>query len=356
MNELHIDRDQFLELQKIGIGAFAPIKGFMNEEDFLSVVKFLKLKNGEIFPLPVYLDISKEDADRLNGAGRVVLTYNNEAVGEIEPQDFFVWDKQAAAQKVFGMLSENHPGVMRMLRAKDWLVGGTVKLYPAGHSFLFADELSPQQSKEYFSKMGWKKIAGFQTRNVPHRAHEYLQRIALEVCDGLFVQPLLGHKKAGDYTPEAVMKSYRCLTSEFLPRERVLLGVLSTAMRYAGPREALFHALIRRNYGCTHFIVGRDHAGVGSFYGKYEAQQLALQYSRELGIEILALKGPFYCSICDGIATEHTCTHAKRHPNAVTEISGTLMRQILRESAIPRPELMRREVVESLHNTPIFID
>jgi sulfate adenylyltransferase len=191
---------------------------------------------------------------------------------------------------------------------------------------------------------------------VPHRAHEYLQRVALELCDGLFIQPLVGRKKRGDYTPEAVLGGYKALITNMLPRERVLLGVLSTAMRYAGPREAIFHAIIRRNYGCTHFIIGRDHAGVQSFYGKYDAHALAKKFAAELGITILALHGPFHCRICDGIATEKTCPHIETQPDAVTEISGTLMRQLLSEATMPRPELMRPEVIAAISDLPMFVE
>ena len=248
-----------------------------------------------------------------------------------------------------------HPGVANVMRAKPWLIGGPVKLWQAGERFLFDDELSPQQTKRLFAERGWRTIAGFQTRNVPHRAHEYLQRTALELCDGLFIQPLVGLKKAGDYTPEAIMSGYRALIANYLPRGNVVLGVLSTAMRYAGPREALFHALIRRNYGCTHFIVGRDHAGVGSFYGKYEAQDFVKQHAAELGIAILALRGPFHCRLCDGIATEKTCPHVETEASVTTEISGTIMRQMLAEGTQVRAELMRPQVVAAVSGHQLFV-
>lgn len=355
MTELVLKRDQFLELQKIGIGAFAPLNGFMVEDDFAGAVDHMRLADGSVFPLPVYLDVSKADASRIEGRAVVDLVYEGTKVGTIEPTSVFAWDRAHTARQVFGVETREHPGVARMLSARERLVGGPVALVEAGRRFLFADELSPARTRELFAERGWKTVAGFQTRNVPHRAHEYLQRVALEICDGLFVQPLVGHKKAGDYTPEAILAAYKALIAGFLPAQNVVLGVLSTAMRYAGPREALFHALIRRNYGCTHFIVGRDHAGVGGFYGKYDAQDLAKRFAGELGIEILALHGPFHCRRCDGIATDQTCPHVETQPEATTEISGTIMRRLLRDLSMPRPELMRPEVIAALAGTEMFV-
>jgi sulfate adenylyltransferase len=356
MSEIILSRDQFLDLQKIGIGAFAPLSGFMNEDDFASVVATMRLRNGVLFSMPVYLDVSPEIARHVQGRPRVTLTFDGTAVGEVAPESVFPWDRAAVARQVFGVDSPRHPGVAKMLADREWLVGGRVTLLDAGHRFLFDDELSPAETKAVFAERRWATVAGFQTRNVPHRAHEYLQRVALELCDGLFIQPLLGRKKAGDYTPEAIMQGYRSLVGGFLPSARVVLGVLSTAMRYAGPREALFHAIIRRNYGCTHFVIGRNHAGVGDFYGTYDAHALAKQFAGELGIAILALHGPFYCDRCGSIATDQTCDHARTNPSAVTEISGTLMRRLLSGSERPRPELMRPEVVASIAHTRMFVE
>jgi sulfate adenylyltransferase len=206
-----------------------------------------------------------------------------------------------------------------------------------------------------FAERGWKTIVGFQTRNVPHRAHEYLQRTALEQVDGLFIQPLVGRKKAGDYTPQSIMAGYRKLIADFYPRDRVVLGILSTSMRYAGPREAVFHALIRRNHGCTHFIVGRDHAGVGDYYGKYAAHELIGRFDGELGIAVMRLHGPFHCRVCDGIVTEHTCAHYRTRPAAITEISGTEIRRILNSGLTPERHIIRPEIVDAVKNVPLFV-
>jgi sulfate adenylyltransferase len=257
---------------------------------------------------------------------------------------------------VYGTTETKHPGVAHFYRFGSHFLGGPVRLLKRASFEFSSHELTPEQTKEAFAERGWETIAGFQTRNVPHRAHEYLQRVALEHVDGLFIQPLVGYKKKGDYQPAAVLAGYEALLRTCFPPSRVILGVLSTSMRYAGPREALFHALVRRNYGCTHFIVGRDHAGVGGYYGKYESQELAHKYESDLGITILRLAGPFYCAACGSIATEKTCRHVTEKPEMTHEISGSDMRRLLSGEGKPAPELMRPEVVASLAGLPLFVE
>ncbi len=356
MTELTLSRTQYLELEKLAFGAFQPVDGFMDEDRFTSVVSDLRLPDGEPFPLPVTLDIGAAEAERIRGRPSVALVHDGREVGAIAPESIFTCDKPAVAQKVFGTADPAHPGVRFFLRGGDYFVGGPVKLTERA-AFDFSNaELTPEESRRVFAERGWKTIAGFQTRNVPHRAHEYLQRLALESVDGLFVQPLVGRRKAGDYTPEAILAGYRTLIERFFPPDRVVLGILTTSMRYAGPREAVFHAIIRRNYGCTHFVVGRDHAGVGDYYGEYDAHALTRRFDGELGIEILRFHGPHYCARCDGIVTERSCPHAETAPEAVTKISGTDMRAILTGGGEPKPHLMRPEIVAALDGLPIFIE
>jgi sulfate adenylyltransferase len=238
----------------------------------------------------------------------------------------------------------------------EYFIGGRVSLDHRVTMEFSKFDLTPKETRAHFAKKGWESVVGFQTRNVPHRAHEYLLRLALEQADGLFVQPLVGLKKRGDFTPAAILASYTALIDNFLPQKRVLLGILSTTMRYAGPREALLHAIVRRNYGCTHFIVGRDHAGVGNYYGKYEAQELARRYEDELGIQIMYFAGPYYCSMCDGIVTERTCPHEVTMPEATKQISGTDMRSILADNGAIANSIMRAAVVESVRDVAIFIN
>lgn len=353
MSDLALKRDQYLELEKLALGALRPLDGFMTEDQFRGVVSGMRLPDGQVFPLPVVLDVSREDAERLRGRPKIALSCDGIEVGEIEPRSIFTCDKPDTARRVFGTDDRKHPGVRNLMQGGDWFVGGPVRLHRRLTLDISADELTPEETRRVFAERGWKTIVGFQTRNVPHRAHEYLQRTALEQADGLFIQPLVGRKKAGDYTPQAVMTGYRALVAGFYPKDRVLLGILSTAMRYAGPREAVFHAIIRRNYGCTHFIVGRDHAGVGAFYGKYEAHAMTRRFDGELGITVLRLHGPYHCRRCDGIVTEHTCPHAGT--DAATEIAGTDMRAMLLGGRAPDPHLMRPDVIEALKGVPLFI-
>lgn len=356
MTEVTLSYSQYLELEKLALGAFAPLSGFMNEDEFQTVVSEMRLPDGSVFPLPVLLDVSADEARRLRGNPSISLVYGGAEVGTLALESVFTCDKDETCAAVFGTRSLDHPGVRFFHGGGDWFLGGAVTMTRRVHTKLSAHELTPTEAKGIILERGWKTVAGFQTRNVPHRAHEYLQRIALEQLDGLFLQPLVGRRKLGDYTPDAVIQGYRALIDGFYPADRVMFGILTTSMRYAGPREAVFHSIVRRNYGCTHFIVGRDHAGVGDYYGLYEAHRLTERFDGELGIEIIRLRGPYYCEICASIVTEKTCPHEDSQPDAVTHISGTDMRAILTGGHDPQPHLMRPQIVEALRGIPLFID
>lgn len=356
MTELEITKSQYLELEKIGFGAFAPITGFMNEEEFHSVVDTMRLPSGEVFPLPITLSVDQETAARLKGAPVVHLIFQGHEVGTLEPQSIFSVDKNLAAPRIYGTNDVAHPGVAYFHRSEDFFIGGPVSLTNRVKFDFSEYELTPHDTKAFFKNSGWSMVVGFQTRNVPHRAHEYLQKAALEHVDGIFIQPLIGWKKKGDFTPEAVLTGYKTLIDHYYKPDKVLLGVLSTNMRYAGPREAVFHAILRRNYGCTHFIVGRDHAGVGNYYGKYEAHDLTRRFDGELGIEVMRMHGPYHCAKCDSMVTEHTCPHFINEPEVTTQISGTDMRAMLIDGKNPDPHLMRKEVVESVSSIQLFVD
>lgn len=354
MKSIALDRDQYLELEKIGLGAFFPLSGFMDEKSFNSVVETMRLPSGAVFSLPVILDVDEETAAEIHDASTIDLVFSGIVVGRLMPSDFFSCDRKHVARKVYGTDDTNHPGVSHFYGLKPVFVGGEIELLQRAEFDISADELTPRETKEIFRARGWSQIVGFQTRNVPHRAHEYLQRVALEQVDGLFVQPLVGRKRAGDFTPQAVMAGYRALINGFFPGNRVVLGILSTLMRYAGPREAVFHSIIRRNYGCTHFIVGRDHAGVGNWYGLYDAHELTRRFDGDLGIQIMRLHGPYFCAVCDSIVTERTCPH--HGTDAANQISGTFMRNVLVKGEKPDPRLMRPQIVAALHGVPLFID
>ena len=354
MSTITLSDDQYQELKNIATGVFAPLTGFMEEVQLNHVVSHMSLPSGEVFTMPILLDIDKDCANSLSGLKRVDLVFKQTIVGYIFPRSFFTCNREEVARKIFGTSDHSHPGVSNFLQLKEIFVGGSIELLDVGPTEIPNNDLPPQDVRDVFKKRGWKKIVGFQTRNVPHRAHEHLLRIALETTDGLFIQPLIGKKKLGDFTPEAIITGYKALIEGFLPQDRVLLGTLSTRMRYAGPREAVFHALIRRNFGCTDFIIGRDQAGVGNWYGLYEAQELALKLEPDLGIRIMALKGPYYCAKCDGIVTENSCP--PDHFKYTEQISGTYMRQVLKEGNIPNSHLMRSEVVTALQSISCFIE
>lgn len=356
MSELVLNKRQYLELEKIGLGALAPLDGFMSEAAFGSVVQEMRLPSGAVFPLPVILDVDARSADGVVPGRVISLSYDGAPVGEIDVSDVFTCDKKAVAAQVYGTSDPAHAGVAHFFRMGSHFIGGRTRLTRRVAFEFSTHELTPVQTRERFADNQWQTVAGFQTRNVPHRAHEYLQRTALELVDGLFIQPLVGYKKRGDYQPMAVLAGYQALLETCFPPSRVVLGVLSTSMRYAGPREAVFHAIIRRNYGCTHFVVGRDHAGVGGYYGKYAAHELTRRFDGELGIEVLRLSGPFYCRRCCAIATEKTCRHVQEEPELTHEISGSDMRRLLNEDGAPAPELMRPEVVARLRGMRLFVD
>ncbi len=356
IKKLELREDQYLELEKLGFASFMPVLNFMEEETFVSVCEHMQLPSGEIFPLPIILDISSEIAQGIDLETQLILVYQDIEVGNILVESLFTCEKEKVATLLFGTSDANHPGVNRFYKQGDWFIGGKTEFWTKVETEVSKYEMTPKQSKKIFEELGWKKVVGFQTRNVPHRAHEYLQRVALEHADGLFIQPLVGQKKNGDYTPEAIMTGYQALVQQFYPKTNVVLGTLSTSMRYAGPREAIFHAIVRRNYGCTHFIIGRDHAGVGNYYGKYEAQELAKTVQDKLGIEIMHLHGPFYCSACQGIVTEHTCRHYTENPEVIQEISGTMIRQMLRGGIKPDLNFFRQEVLDAIKDSQLFIE
>ncbi len=346
MSQLTISFEQWLEVSNICDGTFAPITTFLGSKDYQSVVSEMRLQDGSPFPIPITLDLPQDKRSSFENLNSIELHVEGHsgAIATLTPTEIFEVSPQNDAKKVFGTDDSSHPGVAKELSRSPLRIAGKPELLQTVPQ-LFPDlALTPSQTNSAFEKRSWKKIAGFQTRNPPHRAHEYLQRVAMELCDGIFLQPLIGWKKPDDFAPRAVVAGYQVLTEQFYPKEHALLGTLTTPMRYAGPREAVFHAIIRRNHGCTHFIVGRDHAGVGGFYGKYEAQELCATFN-DLGIEILALSGPYYCAHTGGIATEKTTRYSEDEQE---QVSGTRMRQLLSEGHRPPAEFMRTEVADAL--------
>lgn len=344
MYKLKINDDSWLEAGNLERGIFSPLKGFLNQANYLSVVQKMRLENGMVWTLPVTLEVPEEEVDQVKNHKEVVLiNESGEEVGSLLVEDLYRVNYDNDIKAVFGTTDLSHPGVKKEIERSPFRVGGQVKI----HKFFpvpFPDyDYDPEEMRKMKTEKGWNTMVGFQTRNPPHRAHEYLQRIGMEVSDGLLLQPIVGWKKQGDFTPKAVVSAYRIMAEQFYPKERVVLATLTVAMRYAGPREAVFHALIRKNFGCTHFIVGRDHAGVGGFYGKYEAQELCSKFD-DLGITILKLCGPYHCEVCGGIVTEKTCQHSETS----NEVSGTKMRELLKSGQRPPEVSMRVEISDCL--------
>ena len=348
---INISFNTYLELEKIAENAFFPLKGFMTEKDFISVVNKMRLNNGKLFPLPVLLPIKFKEKEKLKINQKIFLRYRAIIVGTITVKSIFTIDFKKFINQLFGTEDLEHPGYKNLVKGGKYYIGGPINLIQKINYKHSDYSLSPYKVKQIFKKQKLKTVAGFQTRNVPHKAHEYILTSALKEVDGLLIHPLIGKKKKGDFLPKVILKSYDFLLRKFFPKGKVLLAALTTSMRYAGPREAIFHAIIRKNYGCTHFLVGRDHAGVGSYYSEYEAQDLCIKFEKEIGIKIIKVRGPFYCKYCKKITTDNIC---KRIENKV-EVSGTKIRHALANNKKISSRFMRSEIVRIIKQHKIFI-
>jgi len=345
---LILNNEQTQDTINIATGVYSPIIGFLGEQDFNRVVVEMRLNNGLVWSIPIILDVSEQDHQRLKNKNKVLLkNTNQEPLAILENIEIFPFNKTIYSKLVFGTLDRKHPGVESVYQMGNYLIGGEIYLLNYKKDIFPDYNLTPEETRKNFNFRGWNKIVAFQTRNVPHCGHEFLQKHALQQVDGLFIQPVIGEKKADDFKDEQIISSYEILIDKYFPKNKAILGILPLKMRYAGPREAIFHALIRKNYGCSHFIVGRDHAGVGNFYKPFEAQEIFEQFEPgEIGIEILKYPEVVFDKINQKHCFIHECAEENRE-----NFSGTKLRQHIQNKTLPPLHMIRPEIYNHLTQT-----
>lgn len=337
------------DINMIADGALSPLKGFMGKDNYQSVIENTRLKNGLIWSIPIVLGVKKELGKQLKEGEDLALINQNDFIAVLHLEEIFEGDIKKEVISVFGTDDANHPGVKNVYNRGELLLGGTITVLKIKMNDYFRKYYkTPAKLRETFQKMGFKTVVAFQTRNPIHRAHEYLQKCALEIFDGLLVHPLVGETKGDDIPAEVRMRCYEVLLENYYPKERVVFSVFPASMRYAGPKEAIFHAICRKNYGCTHIIIGRDHAGVGSYYGPYDAQKIFDKFPKEdLEIEPVKFENAFYCKKCGNLASAKTCPHDSSYHLV---LSGTKVREMLQKGLDLPLEFTRKEVGEVLKN------
>jgi sulfate adenylyltransferase len=346
-----IDKDLFTvdvdtglkkEIENISFGVFSPLKGFMDEEDFTSVVKKGRLANDLPWTIPIILDANEELAKKVKDSSQIALRNNGQIFGVMQIGDLYKFDKTESAKSVFQTDDPSHPGFNKFVTMQDILIAGEVKIVNTQPNNKFVDKfrLTPAESRKEIEDQGWRSAVAFQTRNVPHVAHEMLQKAALNIYDGLFINPLIGKKKIGDFKDDVIVNSYTVLIDNYYPKSRIIFSTLHTEMKYAGPREAIHHAIMRQNFGCSHIIIGRDHAGVGNYYSPFAAHDIFKDYP-ELEIEPIFFPAFYFCKKCQCYVNERTCPHDL---NFREELSGTKMRKMFSSGELPPSHLMRPEI------------
>ena len=338
---------QLSDLYLLAEGGYAPLPGFLNQAEVRSVCTTMHLTTGEPWSIPIVFPIDAETKARVASAERVVLLDGDEPAGTLIVDDIFLLDKEEYADSIFRTQDEAHPGVAWLRSAGEYSIAGRVEVR-SDWMFNIPGSLpiSPRETAALIAAKGWKRVVGFQTRNPIHRAHEFCTKIALETADGLVIHPLLGETKQDDTPAEVRLACYDVLLRNYYPADRVMLAGFPAWMRYSGPREAIFHAQVRKNYGITHFIVGRDHAGVGDYYGPFDAQTIFSEFRPgELGIEPIFFDFVHYCKVCGGMASKKTCPHSAEHH---VHLAGRVVRQMLREGRVPPTEFTRPEIAEIL--------
>ena len=352
---ISITEDLANDVENIADGIFSPLEGFLGKSDFESVVSRGRLANDLAWTIPIVIDVDEQTASKAKDAGDVLLQ-NPDGIGVavLRVEETYTFDKEKTAQGIYGTTDSSHPGVAKTLSMKDYLIGGKIDyIQRPKQTEIRKNRLTPIQTREAFAKAGWRTICAFQTRNPPHVAHEMLQKTSITTRDGVFVNPIIGKKKSGDFVDEVIIKCYETMIESYYPENRCILGTLHTEMKYAGPKEAIHHAIMRQNYGCTHIIIGRDHAGVGKFYDPFAAQKIFDDYP-ELEIAPVFFPAFFYCRKCLTYTNPKTCPH---DDDAKEQISGTKLREMIQNGQAPSEFILRPEVAKVIldHSKP-FVD
>ncbi|SRR5579872_7424814 len=344
---IQVNSDLASDIENMADGIFSPLEGFLLKQDFDKVITKGRLANDLPWTIPIVFDTDKETATKMKDAKDVALSVNGTNFAVLHVEELYTFDKNATAMGVYGTTDEKHPGVAKTKSMKEFLVGGKIDyIRRPDETPIRRYRKTPLETRDLFEKAGWKTIVGFQTRNVPHVAHEMLQKASLNTHDGLFVNPLIGKKKSGDYKDEVIVSAYETLIKYYYPQNRCHLATLHTEMRYAGPKEAIHHSIMRKNFGCTNIIIGRDHAGVGTYYDPFASQKIFDNYP-DIGIEPIFYPAFFYCRKCLSFASERNCPHGQEFQE---QLSGTKLRNMILEKQNPSEYMIRPEVSEILMN------
>jgi len=340
---LLISNESISDVENIATGVFSPLEGFIGRADFRNILNEMRLQNDLPWTIPIVLDARRDEAAGFEEGQDIVLrSENGRPVAILHLKEKYEFDRDELAEKVFLTMDRGHPGVAKVAAMNEVLLSGAVDLLEISPTPFDRYKLSPKETRILFKEKGWKTVVAFQTRNTPHIGHEYVQKTALTFTDGIFVNPVIGRKKKGDFKDEVILASYDELIKHYYLKERAVMAILQMEMRYAGPREAIHHAIVRKNFGCTHIIIGRDHAGVGSYYHPYAAQDIFEEFP-DLGIAPLFFRAFYYCKKCRSVVNEKICPHP---PSEQIQFSGTKIRELLVKGQVPPPELMRPEVAK----------
>jgi len=347
---IEVSHETRLDLENVASGLYSPLTGPMTQNDYLTVLAKGRLSDDLPWTVPILLDVSDETAEGFGEGDSVALVCEGEPFAALTVEEKYGWDKEVHSVRVYKTTAPEHPGVAKTYGREDVLVGGPIEVFKEHPGTFPRYRLKPRETRFLFKEKGWRTVAGFQTRNAPHMGHEYVQKTALAFVDGLFINPLIGKKKEGDFTDEVIIESYEALFSNYFLSNSATLVTLEMEMRYAGPKEAIHHAIVRKNYGCSHFIVGRDHAGVGDYYGPFEAQEIFEDYP-DLGVIPIFFRNFFHCRKCGGPQNDKICPHGEEdHVN----YKGRVMRDLLMKGLRPDETQMRPEVVDAIlrHSKP----